>query len=168
MPWALIQFNKWKLRQLWHSVSLGLALRHRLYVIPHDMMSKHPAIKWSTTSLVSICWTYKSWTPKKTLLKHVKKRDQDWCCWRPNSQPNFNYIVKLELFSFTGVVFFQCDTQKQQDEPCMCLGVLCGSFSHSVFALHAWHKLSLCFGWGPAVVSLHAHALEIRTGEESR
>lgn len=29
-------------------------------------------------------------------------------------------------------------------------------------------QLSVCFGSGPAVVSLQAHALEIRTGEESR
>lgn len=143
--WALIQFNKWAktivaFGQSW----LSFPRPHRLYIIPHDMMSKQPAIKWSTTSLVSICWTYKSWAPYKSLVKHIKKTKADKML-EPNSQPNFNSVVKLELFSFAGkfssfgVKWHLVHTKatKWAMHVSVCVRII---LSLCVFASHAWHS----------------------------
>lgn len=80
--------------------------------------------------------------------------------------------VKQQFFSLS-----YWHAKKQQHEPCMCvlvcvcvcLCLLSGQYFHSA-SLHCMPalQLSVCFGCGPAVVSLQAHALEIRTAEELR
>lgn len=106
----------------------------------------------------------------------------------PSSQiPNFSSIVKVHPSQFLFILQLKdekCETaffslscwhaKKQQHEPCMCVFVcVCVCCLDNTFTLRLSIaclalQLSVCFGCGPAVVSLQAHALEIRTAEELR
>lgn len=95
--------------------------------------------------------------------------------------PNFSSIVKVHPSQFLFILQLKdekCETAffSLSYRACVCLCVfvcVCVCCLDNTFTLRLCIaclalQLSVCFGCGPAVVSLQAHALEIRTAEELR
>lgn len=113
---------------------------------------QHTAIRWSTTSLASICWTCISLAP----LRHIKKpkADRQW----PISLPSINLIGIFHPSVWNGI----CSdwlSRRQQNEPRMCVCVvLCAEHSLASVSLHRmpgtpticllWLWLACCFSPG--------------------